>query len=353
MPAPTCPAGMLKVPGGKFWVGSEPEERFADDESPRFLTELADFCMDETEVTAAAFARCVEQGSCTAPERHGFLCNFGRAERAEHPINCVTWADADGYCTAHGARLPSEIELEYVARGGDAYLKYPWGDDAPDGHACWKHPGTCAVKSYPPGAFGLSDISGNVWEWSADWYGPYPWPPLIGYSRVYRGGSFSRRFEKWMHTRLRNRLAPAKAGAHLGFRCARTLGACPFGEEAPGSCRRGVIERTCAKDKKFNGVRCAAPGEPRCAPGWREQSGHGCVPEVLEEASPEDLEASARTVRRQRSPEFDADCRHNSRDRPNAFRYVGGSHAARTLVSKRAGCKNRDVGVGWNSACCP
>jgi hypothetical protein len=344
---------MLKVPGGKFWMGSLPDEGFADDESPRFLTELPDFCLDETEVTAAAYGRCVERGTCTAPERQGLLCNFGRPERATHPINCVTWADADTYCKAAGAQLPSELELEYAARGGEQYLKYPWGDASPDGHACWKHAGTCPVKSFPAGVFGLSDVSGNVWEWGADWYGAYPWPPLLGYSRVYRGGSFSRRFEKWMHTRLRNRLAPQKSGAHLGFRCASTLGPCPFGADPAGACRRGVLDRSCSSGKRFNGARCAAPDEPRCAEGWVEKDGYGCVPEVPEEANPEDVEASARAVRRLRSPEFDADCRHNSRDRPNAFRYVGGTHAARTLVNRRAGCKNRDVGVGWNSACCP
>ena len=350
-----CPQGMQRIPGGKFWVGAEPSEHFADDESPRYLTRLPVFCMDETEVTAGAFAECVNGGECAAPDRHGVLCNYGREERASHPMNCVTWSSADAYCKLHHGRLPSEVELEYVARGGDQYLKYPWGDDEPDGHACWKHAGTCAVKSFPPGAFGLSDVSGNVWEWGADWYGAYPWPPLSGYSKVYRGGSFSRRFEKWMHTRLRDRMAPERAGAHLGFRCAATLASepCPFGEEAPGICRHGVIERPCAKGKSFNGARCAEPDEPRCGEGWVEAKGHGCVLAVPETAVLEDVQASARNVKRERSSEFDPDCRHNSRDRPRAFRYVGGSHAARNFVSRRSGCKNRDVGVGWNSACCP
>lgn len=351
-----CPAGTQRIPGGKFWVGSEPSEHFAEDESPRYLTELPAFCMDETEVTAGAFAKCVAGGACTAPEPGSILCNYGRPERASHPINCVTWHAADGYCRAHGERLPSEVELEYVARGGDRYLKYPWGDASLDEHACWKHPGTCPVKSFPPGAFGLSDVSGNVWEWGSDWYGSYPWPPSTGYAKVYRGGSFSRRFEKWMHTRLRDRLAPDKRGAHLGFRCAATLATepCPFGEEEPGVCRHGVLDRSCADGKSFNGVRCAAPGEPTCLEGWIEAPGHGCTSiEALPPAQIEDVKASARDVRRMRSSEFDADCAHNSRDRPHAFRYVGGSHAARNFVSRHSGCKNRDVGVGWNSACCP
>jgi formylglycine-generating enzyme required for sulfatase activity/tetratricopeptide (TPR) repeat protein len=351
----SCPAGMQRIPGGRFWVGADPDEGFADDESPRYLTELPAFCIDETEVTAGAFATCVTEGHCSAPERQGILCNFGRPERESHPINCVTWNAADAYCKHVHGRLPSEVELEYVARGGDHYLKYPWGEASPDGQACWKHPGTCPVKSFPPGAFGLSDVSGNVWEWAADWYGGYPWPPLTGYSKVYRGGSFSRRFEKWMHTRLRDRVAPDKSGAHLGFRCAATLlgEACPFGEESPGVCRHGVIERPCSAGKSFNGARCASPGEPLCGEGWTLAPGHGCVLAVPQQAVLEDVEASSRAVTRERSADFDADCLKNSRDRPHAFRYVGGSHAARNFVSRRSGCKNRDVGVGWNSACCP
>ena len=81
--------------------------------------------------------------------------------------------------------------------------------------------------------------------------------------------------------------------------------------------------------------------------------GYGCVLEGEISAEGEDVEAEAKKVQRTRSPEFDDDCSTNSRDRPHAFRYAGGTHPARNLVGKRDGCKNRDVGVGWNSACCP
>lgn len=354
-PLPACPKGMLPVPGGEFWVGSEPDEDFSADESPRFLTELAPFCMDETEVTAGAYAACVERGACQAPPRESVLCNFGRPERANHPMNCVSWNQADAYCKAESARLPSEIEIEFVARGGQRYQKYPWGNESPDGRACWKHPGTCAVKSFAAGAFGLFDVSGNVWEWSGTWYGTYPWPPLNGHAKVYRGGSFSRRFEKWMHTRLRDRANPEKSGSHLGFRCAQTPdpSRCPFGVESPGVCRHGVLERPCPKDKPWNGVRCAAMGESSCVTGWSVVPGHGCEPDTAQEAEVEDVQAAMSEVTRKRTPALDADCRKNSRDRPQAFRYSGGSHAARNRVSQRSGCKNRDVGVGWNSTCCP
>jgi formylglycine-generating enzyme required for sulfatase activity len=359
-----CPAGMQRIPGDKFWVGSNPDDGFADDESPAFLTHVSPFCVDSSEVTARDYGQCVERGACKVPVRKGILCNYGRTERDNHPINCVTWHDAEAYCAARGARLPGEVEQEYVARGGVQYLKYPWGDAPLDQRTCWKQPRTCPVGSFPAGAFGLLDVSGNVWEWSADWYGPYPWPPLEGSAKVYRGGSFSRRFEKWMHTRLRNRSRPTEAGAHLGFRCASSLPLepCPLGwqNEREGTtptgasrCVHTVLERACPEGKRFNGARCAAEGEPRCGPGRIDAPGHGCVLETPEEAEPEDIEASAKSVKSERTAAFDADCGHISRDRSRAFRYVGGSHAARNLVSRRSGCKNRDVGVGWNSTCCP
>jgi hypothetical protein len=346
---------MRLLPGGRFWVGSEPSEGYSDDESPRYLTELAPFCFDETEVTTAAYAACVAGGACRATEVKHILCNFGRKERSEHPMNCVSWDHAAEYCKSRNARLPREAELEYALRGGDRYQRYPWGDAEPDGHTCWKHPGTCRVKSFPAGAFGLFDVSGNVWEWSDDWYGQYPFPPATGFAKVYRGGSFSRRFEKWMHARLRDRGSPRKGGAHLGLRCALTPddALCPFGAETPGRCRHGVLERTCSDGKAWNGVRCAKPDEPRCGPGRVERAGYGCVLESEAEPEPENPETLASVVKRERTPGDDPDCEKNSRDRPQAFRYVGGSHAARNLVSQRAGCKNRDVGVGWNSACCP
>lgn len=346
---------MVLIPGGEFWVGSARSEGHSPDESPRYLTRLAPFCMDQTEVTAGAYDACVSDGRCTQPARPSKHCTSGRPDRADHPINCVTHGQAEAYCRARGARLPTEVEWEYAARGGDRYLRYPWGEGSPDGRACWKHHGTCKVKTYAAGAFGLFDLSGNVWEWTDTWYGPYPFPPEKGYAKVYRGGSFSRRFEKWMHVRLRNRAAPGDIGSHLGFRCALTPpGArCPFGTGPDGRCLHGVLDRDCPPGETWNGVRCAPEGAPRCRPGRVEKAGFGCVLEHEPELAKRDLEAEARLVTRARSPEHDADCRANQRDRPQAFRYSGGTHEARTLIVRRNGCKNRDVGVGWNSACCP
>ena len=355
--APSCRAGQQLIPGGKIWIGSDPKEHLSDDESPRFLTELAPYCLDETEVTVSAYRACVDKGACTKPINKQFHCNFRYSDREQHPINCVTWIQAQQFCEAAGERLPSEAEWEFAARGGEKYLEYSWGNEPPDGRTCWKQPHSCPVKSYAAGAFGLFDMTGNVWEWVDDHYGPYPWPPASGSSRVYRGGSWSRRFEKWMHTRLRNREAERFSGSHLGLRCALSPSGvkCPFGSVPgqPGRCQPGVLERACGAPRVWNGVRCAKPGEPRCREGWVETPGHGCG--LAEDAVPPDvdLEAEKSGVARVPAPEFEADCAQNFHGRPHAFRYSGGTHRGRNLVSRSAGCKNRDVGVGFNSTCCP
>lgn len=347
---------MVLIPGGEPWIGS-PAGRGAEDEHPRFQARLAPFCLGETEVTVAAYAECVEAGACE-PARSGMKTCTASKGTADLPINCVTWSQADAYCRFRAARLPSEAEWEYAASGGDD-RDYSWGNEEPDGRTCWKKPGACAVRTYPAGAFGLYDMTGNLWEWTNDYYGSYPWPAVRSPTKVYRGGSWSRRFEKWMYVRLRNRWDPSKEGSHLGFRCAKTLdpSACPAGPAAgEGSgCRLAVLAAECPGKQTWNGVRCAAKGTPGCAPGYKVEPGHGCVLETLptrrgkgsageEEESP---------VRKVRSPEFDNDCKMYQPSRPVAWRFEGGTHAGRNKAGGRAGCKNRDVGVGWNSACCP
>jgi Sulfatase-modifying factor enzyme 1 len=346
---------MRLIPGGRMWIGSEPSEHFAADESPRFLTELAPYCLDETEVTVSAYRACLERGACTKPRDKQFHCNNRYADRSDHPINCIDWKQATAFCEAQTKRLPTEREWELAARGGERYFEYAWGNEPPDGRTCWKQPHSCPVRSFAAGAFGLYDMTGNVWEWVDDYYGPYPWPPDVGFSRVYRGGGWSRRFEKWLHTRLRNREGESFSGSHLGMRCAVSPAGvkCPFGATVDGKCLAGVLERRCEPPRVWNGARCAKPDEPRCRDGWLESPGHGCVPAERAVPSTVDWDEEKRGVTRARTPEFDADCRQNFRDRPQSFRYSGGTHRGRNSVSRSAGCKNRDVGVGFNSTCCP
>ncbi len=344
---------MVRIPGGRYWAGrhapgGNPEEH------PSFESRVHDFCLDRTEVTTEAYARCEQAGKCTSAVRGRITCNAGRKDRQDHPINCVTWEQAEAFCRADGRRLPSELEWEYAARGGSQYRKYSWGDAPPDGHACWKRNRSCPVASYPAGAFGLFDMSGNVWEWTRDPFGAYPWPAQEAPWRVYRGGSWSRRFVKWMSLTLRNRFAPDKYGAHLGFRCAvLPQGAeCPYGAGEAGSCRHGVEDVRCLPGQTFNGQRCAAAGAPLCPEGSEPIPGHGCVARSGAPAE-HHAEVAASSVASARSPQFDADCERFAKGRPLAYRLSGGTHAQRNAVGHNRGCKNRDVGVGWNSACCP
>jgi hypothetical protein len=211
------------------------------------------------------------------------------------------------------------------------------------------------VKSYEAGAFGLFDMTGNVWEWTSSDYAPYPFPPrpLEFHHKVYRGGSWSRRFEKWMHVGLRNRWNPKESGAHLGFRCAtspQNLG-CPFGEDRKGTCYAGVLAAECPVAEVWNGQRCADPEAPECEAGQHAERGHGCVLDIPLVIQEHDVDTS--NVTRSRSPEFDGDCQQNQPKRPSAYRLSGGEHKARNQVARESGCKNRDVGDGWNSVCCP
>jgi hypothetical protein len=345
---------MARIPGTTFWMGSKPGTN-SPDESPRFQTRVAGFCLDLTEVTVLAYDDCVRAGRCTSAKHQTSTCNGNHDDRTDHPINCVTYEQADAFCKQRDSRLPTEIEWEFAARGGAQALKYPWGEGSPDGRACWKNPMSCPVKSFAAGAFGLFDMTGNVWEWTSSDYAPYPFParPFEAHQKVYRGGSWSRRFEKWMHVGLRNRWNTRENGAHLGFRCAKSVDslACPFEQADDGQCLAGVLTANCPSDETWNGQRCAAPRAPLCEEGQHAEPGHGCVrdiPWVIKDHAPDTA-----SVKRKRSPEFDGDCRENQPKRPQAYRYFGGEHEARNIVARQAGCKNRDVGAGWNSTCCP
>ncbi|MCS6900788.1 MAG: SUMF1/EgtB/PvdO family nonheme iron enzyme [Myxococcales bacterium] len=302
------------------------QEHSLPEEAPRHRVAVRSFCMDITEVTMAAYRSCQEQGRCS-PAHTGFLCTISRPELLDHPINCVDWYQARTYCEQVGGRLPTEREWEYAARGGAEQRLYAWGNEPPDGRCCYSHPGTCKVGSYPPGSFGLRDLTGNVWEWTATAFGPYPSEPTEGPLRVYRGGSFSRRFPKWMRNSLRNRFRPDEWGAHLGFRCVRDLpgATCPAGSSPTpdGTCQpEGVLE-----------------------PPWMSRA-VGATP-TKGRPAPKGNEASVLITR---DPRFDSDCIRNKPGQPVAYLVKGGSFADRQR--SKGACSNRDVGVDFNSICC-
>ena len=230
--------GMRWVPGGTFVMGSD---RHYAEEAPAHQVAVDGFWMDRCAVTNAEFRRFVDAtGYVTLaeqppdPERYPdalpermvpassvFIRPKQRVDmsnaynwwqwvpgaswrhprgpqsslkgRADHPVVHVAWEDVEAYAKWAGKELPTEAEWEYAARGGLEGAEYAWGDElTPDGRylANWwqgefpleneqldGHEYTAPVRTFPPNGYGLFQMTGNVWEWTADWYQDHAAPP--------------------------------------------------------------------------------------------------------------------------------------------------------------------------------
>jgi formylglycine-generating enzyme required for sulfatase activity len=230
--------GMVKIPAGKFLMGCHPktDKSCEPDEPIDRDVKLPDFWMDRTEVTVAEYARCVRAKTCSRPKK-GPYCNWQKKARASHPVNCVSWKQAQAYCQWAGKRLPTEAEWEKAARGADGRT-YPWGEEPPSctlavmndgGEGCGRT-GTRPVCSKSSGnsPYGMCDMGGNVWEWVSEWYTvektELPWPynnPVSepsGKYRILRGGSWANT-KSSLRTAARYGLPPGYDLNGLGFRC--------------------------------------------------------------------------------------------------------------------------------------
>lgn len=243
--------GMETVPvlEGNFMMGNDTGDR---DERPSHSVYLDTFWIDKTEVTIEMFSRFVsETGYQTSAEINGYgyisvnnqwqkidRANWldsdrdGFSDRTNMPVSQVSWPDAQSYCAWAGRRLPTEAEWEKAARGVDGRI-FPWGDTTPDNSLLNfnNESGVSVVGSYPNGAssYGALDMSGNVWEWTADWYAAdyyalspleNPKGPTSGAGRVLRGGGWNTSFK---NIRITNRdvSEPEYYNNVLGFRCAK------------------------------------------------------------------------------------------------------------------------------------
>jgi formylglycine-generating enzyme required for sulfatase activity len=228
-----------------------------DFEQPAHTVALDGFWIDRTEVTNEQFAAFLnekgnqEEGGDTwfdlgdaGSMIEGMDGEFRpKSGYADHPVSNVSWYGAVAYCQWAGARLPTEAEWEYAARGPERRV-FPWGDEL-DGTllnycdaSCeseWAdesfddgYPRTAPVWSYPESQswVGARDMAGNVWEFVADWHGPYsdgrqenPTGPAEGELRAVRGGGFD---SDWHAVRGAFRLGvgPTHQSPVLGFRCA-------------------------------------------------------------------------------------------------------------------------------------
>jgi formylglycine-generating enzyme required for sulfatase activity len=306
-PSP-APEGMVWIPGGEFSMGCEdPQMR---DARPFHRVAVDGFWMDQTEVTNEEFARFVKvTGYVTVAERRPDPKDFPGAlpeklvpgsvvftppktavplndhyvwwryepganwqhpdgpesdlkGKEKHPVVHIAFQDAEAYAKWAGKRLPTEAEFEFAARGGLDRKRFVWGDEFKpsgkfqantfQGHFPDKNTGedgfigTAPVGTFPPNGFGLFDMAGNVWEWTADWYRPDYYQTLAAASqvvrnpsgpadsfdpsepgvakRVQKGGSFlctDQYCARYMPG-ARGKGEPDTGTNHLGFRCVRS-----------------------------------------------------------------------------------------------------------------------------------
>jgi len=253
-----CPKSMVSIAKGSFAMGSEDGE---SDEKPVHTVAVDAFCLDLTEVLVSEYADCVAATVCSpaataaswpqiTPEDSRLWsgsCNAGRPEKAEHPINCVSWDDAAVYCKWASKRLPTEAEWEFAARGNEG-RRYPWGNTTPSkdhlnacGEECargqllgnrdyvalfrgndgWET--TSPARSFGPGKTpeGVYDLAGNVLEWTASPYCKYTEPMCQSPWRVARGGAWNSDVREGVRAARRTKNAPSARSPDLGFRCAR------------------------------------------------------------------------------------------------------------------------------------
>ena len=279
--------GLVRLAGGTFLMGSEDPGAYAEDgEGPVREVTLSPFRLDRHAVTNARFADFVAAtGHVTDAERVGTAFVFGGflpddfpptrgvvdapwwrevegadwahpegpqsdvADRGEHPVVQVSWDDALAYCDWASRRLPTEAEWEFAARGGLEQQRFPWGgsltpggehrmnvfqgtfpgrNTAQDGYA-----GTAPVDAFPPNGHGLHNMTGNVWEWTADhwsttWHREQEPPlvdprgPQVGDRRALRGGSYLCHSSYCWRYRTSARMGstPDTPTGNVGFRCA-------------------------------------------------------------------------------------------------------------------------------------
>lgn len=280
---------LIDLPGGTFTMGTDGHYGYpADGEGPAHEVELSPFSIARHTVTNGQFAGFIEAtGHRTEAETFGWSFVFGgllpedfpptrsvaaapwwrQVEgadwahpegpqsdwqgRADHPVVHVSWNDAQAFCAWSGTRLPTEAEWEHAARGGLAGHRFPWGDELEPGGAhrmnvfqgtfpgentCADgYAGTAPVGSFPANGFGLHEVTGNVWEWTADWFDPGYYPrspgrdpqgPERGTMRVMRGGSYLCHASYCNRYRVDSRSSnsPDASTGNLGFRVARDLG---------------------------------------------------------------------------------------------------------------------------------
>jgi len=250
---------MVWVPAGMFIMGideadaiiiaghlgfSSANDLWAWDSYPKRKVHVEGFFIDQHETTVARWKKFVDATGYRSKSRETSR-HFDQLDKQELPAGEITWEEARAYATWAGRRLPTDAEWEKAARGTDGRL-YPWGNDPPTlahGHFGDKKkrpPLYTRVGSFPKGAspYGVLDMLGNQYEWTAEWMEPYPGNPQADKMKDYagkrnvslRGGSW---FHGWIGFFVAKRfgLRPDETYYHVGFRTVWTPPAGYFGTE--------------------------------------------------------------------------------------------------------------------------
>ena len=277
---------MIDLNGGSFLMGTDYIKSFAaDGEGPVRKVKFKKFSISETSVTNEDFSKFIQDTEyVTDAEKFGWSFCFFPAlsdenkikvnywiqgsewwcrvdgaswnspegpksniqKKMSHPVVHLSWNDANAYCRWSGTRLPSEIEWEFAARGGLEQALYPWGNElVVDGeHMCniWQgtfpsknecsdgYFTTAPAKSFKPNDFGIYNVVGNVWEWTADWFTRYhnennSSPPEKGDTKVIKGGSFlcHESYCNRYRVAARSSNTTDSSTANMGFRVVRNI----------------------------------------------------------------------------------------------------------------------------------
>ncbi|SMQ85424.1 Formylglycine-generating enzyme, required for sulfatase activity, contains SUMF1/FGE domain [Devosia lucknowensis] len=281
------PSGVIRVRGGRTFVGTDTPEIAQDGEGPKRAITLADFGLEAETVTVERFASFVEAtGYVSEAEQFGWTSVFfgdsahlsaasavgsrlpwwhrvdgahwrhpegpgsNIDDRLDHPVTQVSWTDAKAFAAWVGGRLPTEAEWEHAARGGAQDRRFPWGEAEPDDEAIhaniWQgqfphrntladgHERTAPARSFEPNSLGFYNMAGNVWEWTADAFKVRSLSKqarlrnaqaLEHSEKVLKGGSFLCHISYCYRYRIAARMAlsPDSAASNAGFRVAYDL----------------------------------------------------------------------------------------------------------------------------------
>ena len=310
------------------------DNQCSNNERPHHEVKLSAYYIDRYPVQSWEYKVCYEAGKCTIPSAGdgkslSTFDSFLPVNKQKHPINWVHRSQAEKYCAWAGARLCTEAEWEFAARGPKGY-KYPWGNKEPNcAHAnfmynnkyCAVSKATMSVLAHPAGksVMGVYEMAGNVWEMLDDRWGAYNWTyPILdppgpdkGGSRVMRGGAYN---SKVTSLRASARSSTSGTASYArGFRCCRKVSPKPAKCTSHSHCDDGqpctkdscvtstgnclnihlADNTSCGKGKRCDTGRCIAIGSI----GWTKVAGGtftmGCNPKVDKECATNEKPAHA------------------------------------------------------------